>query len=168
MSCLPQIKVTGFSEQDQENLYNATQDGKSSGKKGLGKSSQPKDIGGVKWVGKKTVLDEADLQDDDVAAVAQPAQPVHTQAADTRQTAASAAQVEVVRASAENVKWKKKARQLLSAAPEGQMKLKKLQKRLLQQSKCPEAAWEQHRTDMLTQLSSSKQFKLADTNIFLL
>ena len=54
-----QVKI-GFSEQDQENLYNVTQAGKSAGKKGLGKSSQGKPIGGAKWEGKKTVLEEED------------------------------------------------------------------------------------------------------------
>lgn len=53
-----QVKINGFSEQDQENLYNVTQAGKSAGKKGLGKFSQGKPIGGAKWEGKKTVLGE--------------------------------------------------------------------------------------------------------------
>ena len=57
-----QVKINGFSEQDQENLYNVTQAGKSAGKKGLGKSNQGKPIGGAKWEGKKTVLGEEDGQ----------------------------------------------------------------------------------------------------------
>lgn len=56
------MKINGFSEQDQENLYNVTQAGKSAGKKGLGKSSQGKPISGAKWEGKKTVLGEEDEQ----------------------------------------------------------------------------------------------------------
>ena len=56
------MKINGFSEQDQENLYNVTQAGKSAGKKGLGKSSQGKPIGGAKWEGTKTVLGEEDEQ----------------------------------------------------------------------------------------------------------
>ena len=52
-----QVKINGFSEQDQENLYNAPQAGKSAGKKGLGKSSQGKPIGGAKWEGTKKAFD---------------------------------------------------------------------------------------------------------------
>lgn len=62
VNVLLQVKINGFSEQDQENLYIATQAGKSAGKKGLGKSSQGKPIGGAKWEGKKTVLGEEDEQ----------------------------------------------------------------------------------------------------------
>lgn len=64
---LIQVNINGFSEQDQENLYNVTQAGKSAGKKGLGKSSQGKPIGGAKWEGTKTVLDEEEEQVDAAA-----------------------------------------------------------------------------------------------------
>ena len=63
-----QVNINGFSEQDQENLYNATRAGKSAGKKGLGKSSQGKPIGGAKWEGSKTVLDQEEEQADAAAA----------------------------------------------------------------------------------------------------
>ena len=63
-----QVSINGFSEQDQENLYNATQAGKSAGKKGLGKSTHVGTIGGAKWEGKKTILGDED--EADAAAVA--------------------------------------------------------------------------------------------------
>ena len=65
-----QVQINGFSEQDQENLYMATQAGKSAGKKGLGKSSQGKPIGGAKWEGTKTAFDGD--EEDKGAAVAVP------------------------------------------------------------------------------------------------
>ena len=52
-----QVQINFFSEQDQENLYMATQAGKSAGKKGLGKSTQGKPIGGAKWEGTKKAFD---------------------------------------------------------------------------------------------------------------
>lgn len=49
----------------------ATQAGKSAGKKGLGKSTQGKPIGGAKWEGTKTAFDGD--EEDEGAAVAVPA-----------------------------------------------------------------------------------------------
>ncbi|KAL0019423.1 hypothetical protein WJX79_001432 [Trebouxia sp. C0005] len=68
------VQVNGFSEQDQENLYMATQAGKSAGKKGLGKSSQGKPIGGAKWEGTKTAFN-GDEDTTDAAAAATAAEP---------------------------------------------------------------------------------------------
>lgn len=64
-----QVQINGFSEQDQENLYMATQAGKSAGKKGLGKSTQGKLIGGAKWEGTKTAFDGDEEDEAIVAAV---------------------------------------------------------------------------------------------------
>ena len=69
-----QVQINGFSEQDQENLYMATQAGKSAGKKGLGKSSQGKPIGGAKWEGTKTAFD-GDEETTGAAAAATAAEP---------------------------------------------------------------------------------------------
>jgi len=69
-----QVQINGFSEQDQENLYMATQAGKSAGKKGLGKSSQGKPIGGAKWEGTKTAFD-GDEDTTGAAAAATAAEP---------------------------------------------------------------------------------------------
>ena len=47
----------GFSEQDQENLYTSAHDGATQGRVGLGRSSMPKKVGGVRWAGTKKKLD---------------------------------------------------------------------------------------------------------------
>lgn len=52
----------------------ATQAGKSAGKKGLGKSSQGKPIGGAKWEGTKTAFN-GDEDTTDAAAAATAAEP---------------------------------------------------------------------------------------------
>ena len=58
----------------------ATQAGKSAGKKGLGKSSQGKPIGGAKWEGTKTAFD-GDEDTTDTAAAATAAEPAAEPAA---------------------------------------------------------------------------------------
>ncbi|GAB4821901.1 hypothetical protein N2152v2_008947 [Parachlorella kessleri] len=52
----PTILVHGFREEDQENLYNIAQGGKTQGRVGLGRSSMPKKVAGTRWAGKKTRL----------------------------------------------------------------------------------------------------------------
>ena len=165
-----QVKINGFSEQDQENLYMATHLGKTSGKKGLGKSTQPKDIAGVKWAGKKTMLDDVDTQSvEDTVDAAQTAAvnpSLSAQTADARQNTATEP-LDSVEADLSGMKWKKKAKQLLNTAPAGKMKVKKLQKLLLDQSQCPKAAWDRLSTEMMTQLAASKLFQLTKSSILL-
>ena len=165
-----QVKINGFSEQDQENLYMATHLGKPSGKKGLGKSTQPKDIGGVKWAGKKTMLDDVDAQDaSDTVDVPQSAAVdpmLSAQPAEARQNTATEP-LDNVEAGSSGLKWKKKAKQLLHTAPAGKMKVKKLQKQLLEQSQCPKAAWDRLSTEMMAQIAASKQFELTKSSIAL-
>lgn len=48
----------GFSESDQTSLFAAVQSGATQGKMGLGRASMPKKVGGVRWSGKKMILDE--------------------------------------------------------------------------------------------------------------
>ncbi|EFJ47248.1 hypothetical protein VOLCADRAFT_105212 [Volvox carteri f. nagariensis] len=62
------INITGFKEQDQENLYEQAQHGAAHGRQGLGRSEMPKKVAGARWCGTKTKLDEDDedeQQDDD-------------------------------------------------------------------------------------------------------
>eukprot|EP00890_Picochlorum_soloecismus_P002468 jgi/Picsp_1/3221/NSC_06061-R1_d111 g-patch domain-containing protein len=53
----------GFSEQDQENLFTSTHDGATQGRVGLGRSSMPTKVGGVRWAGTKKKLD-SDSEDE--------------------------------------------------------------------------------------------------------
>ena len=165
-----QVKVDGFSEQDQENLYMATHLGKTSGKKGLGKGTQPKDIGGVKWAGKKTLLEDEDTQvaDDSSEVVETAALDLSktNPSASARQTTAAEPQSDMP-AVMSGIKWKKRAKQLLSDAPAGKMKTKKLQKQLLQQCQCPDAMCDSIGKQLLTQLGSSKHFRLTQDSIVL-
>lgn len=166
---LSQVKINGFSEQDQENLYMATHLGKTSGKKGLGRSTQPKDIGGVKWAGKKTLLEDTEAHSGDECgngARAVTDDRCTAQAAEAR-TASAADPADTAEPSASGIKWKKRAKQLLSGAPAGKMKLKKLQKQLLQESQCPQTSWDVLGSQMMAQLASSKQFKLTQTHVIL-
>ncbi|GLI67156.1 hypothetical protein VaNZ11_011369 [Volvox africanus] len=54
------INVTGFQEQDQENLYEQAQHGAAHGRQGLGRSDMPKKVAGARWCGTKTKLDDDD------------------------------------------------------------------------------------------------------------
>lgn len=147
----------------------ATQLGKTSGKKGLGKSTQPKDIGGVKWAGKKTLLEDADNQNADHSnetTLAAADDHNIAQAADTRQ-ASTGEPADGFQHCASGIKWKRKAKQLLSQAPAGKMKVKKLQKQLLQQSSYPEATWASLGSQLVAQLAASKQFKLTQSSVML-
>ncbi len=47
--CARQIKVAGFSEDDQANLYMAAHDASGKGRQGLGIASRPKKIAGARW-----------------------------------------------------------------------------------------------------------------------
>ena len=58
-------KSIGFSEKDQENLYSSAHDNATTGRVGLGRSSMPKKVAGVRWAGTKTRLDSDDDDDDD-------------------------------------------------------------------------------------------------------
>lgn len=44
-----QIKVAGFSEDDQTNLYMAAHDAGSKGRQGLGVAGRPKKVAGARW-----------------------------------------------------------------------------------------------------------------------
>jgi Pin2-interacting protein X1 len=59
-------KKVGFSEKDQEDLYTNAHDHATTGRVGLGRSSMPKKVAGVRWQGKKTKLGDSD-DDDEVA-----------------------------------------------------------------------------------------------------
>ena len=53
-------KSTGFSEKDQENLYSSAHENATTGRVGLGRSSMPKKVAGVRWAGTKTRLGSDD------------------------------------------------------------------------------------------------------------
>lgn len=59
-------KTKGFSEQDQENLFTSAHDGATTGRIGLGRSSMPKKVAGVRWQGTKTRLDDDSDDEQDV------------------------------------------------------------------------------------------------------
>ena len=50
-------KKDGFSEQDQTDLYNSAQDGKTQGKQGLGVGSRPGQLKKRAWKGKKKTFE---------------------------------------------------------------------------------------------------------------
>lgn len=60
-------KKVGFSEKDQEDLYTNAHDHATTGRVGLGRSSMPKKVAGVRWQGKKTKLGDSDDEDDEEA-----------------------------------------------------------------------------------------------------
>lgn len=149
------VNINGFSEQDQENLYNVTQAGKSAGKKGLGKSSQGKPIGGAKWEGTKTVLDEEEEQVDAAASNS-----------DAEVQEAAQMQGNKANASTAKIKWKKLAKRALTAAG-GKLKVKKLQKQLLQQAGVPEPQQALALKHLMAQVISSKQFTVDGSSVTL-
>eukprot|EP00877_Chromochloris_zofingiensis_P012765 jgi/Chrzof1/7742/Cz02g35040.t1 len=59
------IQITGFSEQDQTDLYNQTHGAATQGRQGLGRSGMPKKVGGVRWAGTKTKLVDSDEEGGD-------------------------------------------------------------------------------------------------------
>lgn len=52
------VKISGFSEEDQANLWHNATDGQSKSKQGLGQGSVLKLAANARWVGKKTKIDE--------------------------------------------------------------------------------------------------------------
>ena len=58
-------RARGFSEKDQTDVYTAAQENATQGRIGLGRSSMPKKVAGVRWGGTKTRLDSDDDDDDD-------------------------------------------------------------------------------------------------------
>ncbi|KAK9716626.1 hypothetical protein RND81_06G246500 [Saponaria officinalis] len=58
-------KKIGFLEEDQENLYHLVQDRATTGKQGLGIKDGSIKVAGVRFKGKKTVIDDSDDDDDD-------------------------------------------------------------------------------------------------------
>ncbi|KXZ53675.1 hypothetical protein GPECTOR_6g592 [Gonium pectorale] len=59
------INVSGFREQDQENLYEQAQHGAAHGRQGLGRGDMPKKVAGARWCGTKTKLGDEDEEDED-------------------------------------------------------------------------------------------------------
>ncbi|PNW81229.1 hypothetical protein CHLRE_07g347400v5 [Chlamydomonas reinhardtii] len=59
------IQITGFREQDQENLYEQAQHGAAHGRQGLGRSDMPKKVAGARWCGTKTKISEGDGDDEE-------------------------------------------------------------------------------------------------------
>ncbi|GLC53435.1 hypothetical protein PLESTB_000744800 [Pleodorina starrii] len=59
------INVSGFKEQDQENLYEQAQHGAAHGRQGLGRSDMPKKVAGARWCGTKTKLDEEEEDEEE-------------------------------------------------------------------------------------------------------
>eukprot|EP00873_Tetraselmis_striata_P002389 jgi/Tetstr1/422653/TSEL_013458.t1 len=99
----------GFSEADQEKLYNTTQAGATTGKQGLGRSSLPRKVAGARFAGKKTKLAGSD---------------------DEGGAGEVEAQAQAAGGPGKAPKWKKIATKVLKEAG-GQLKAKQLQKRAL-------------------------------------
>ncbi|KAG2496381.1 hypothetical protein HYH03_005609 [Edaphochlamys debaryana] len=62
------ITITGFKEEDQENLYEQAQHGAAHGRQGLGRSDMPKKVAGARWCGTKTKLDDGDEVEEEAEA----------------------------------------------------------------------------------------------------
>jgi len=103
----------GYTEADQENLFNLTHNGKTSGKQGLGQRSKNKL--GMDYKGTKVVLGGDDSDGEKAQAAKAAKAPARTEA--------------IGRLDA--VKWKKIIKCQLEGAPKGQLKLKKLMKQVL-------------------------------------
>jgi hypothetical protein len=54
------VNVTGFSEQDQANLWHNVTDAQSKAKQGLGQGSALKAVAGARWSGRRTKIDDSD------------------------------------------------------------------------------------------------------------
>lgn len=59
------ILVTGFREEDQEELYEQVQHGAVHGKQGLGRAGMPKKVAGAHWCGTKTKIGSGSDSDDE-------------------------------------------------------------------------------------------------------
>eukprot|EP00198_Chlamydomonas_reinhardtii_P003111 XP_001692447.1 predicted protein [Chlamydomonas reinhardtii] len=148
------IQITGFREQDQENLYEQAQHGAAHGRQGLGRSDMPKKVAGARWCGTKTKISEGDGDDEEEEEEAgkgsgsgsggkdgkkakkdkkgkkdkQENEPAA--AAPSGDTAAEAGSSQPAAADGKQPKWRTLVRQLLADAPERRLKLKKLHKQL--------------------------------------
>ena len=112
-------KKRGFTEGDQESLFNLTHEGKSSGKKGLGRG-QPGALNlGNDFTGKKFAFEE--VAEEGGAAEEE----------DNRGEGSSGGGGGSGRAEVEALKWKKEIRKALEEAPGGELSMKKLQKAVL-------------------------------------
>ncbi|KAK9821125.1 hypothetical protein WJX81_002607 [Elliptochloris bilobata] len=127
----PLIKVVGFSENDQENLYMAAHGASGKGRQGLGISGRPKNIAGARWQGTKTRLDNddeeasspraVDVSGSEAAAESPTAPPADAQVAPANGSAATISAARV----------RKLARAALRAAPGAGLKPRKLQRRVV-------------------------------------
>ena len=52
----PDVRISGFSEDDQAGLWQRLQDDQTRNKQGLGKSAELKKVSGANWEGTKTVI----------------------------------------------------------------------------------------------------------------
>lgn len=53
-----EVHISGFSEQDQTNLWQNTMDAQNKNKHGLGQGSALKQAAGSKWEGKRTIIED--------------------------------------------------------------------------------------------------------------
>lgn len=124
-----------FCEDDQEKLYHQTQDKKAAGRQGIGVRGSAIKIAGGKYEGTKVKFDDDDAQ------APSPAR------ADAEQLA--------------SVKWKKLIATQLKKAPDGAMKVKKLQKQVATEAlaKIGMAVCVEHLKEVVMQkLTSSSRF----------
>ncbi|BDA43531.1 probable PIN2/TERF1-interacting telomerase inhibitor 1 at N-terminal half [Coccomyxa sp. Obi] len=131
----PQVKVNGFSEADQENLYHLAHDKKGQGRQGLGIASRPKKVAGARWQGKKTTIEDSEEEKDAQGEAAGPAESEDcsddTQIFSEEPASASAAAGTTQPSAAVDKKSLKRQAVLVLKAATGGLTLKKLEKRVL-------------------------------------
>ena len=57
------VKVAGFSEEDQANLWQNVTDAQSKAKRGVGQGSALGAVAGARWAGRKTKIGDSDEED---------------------------------------------------------------------------------------------------------
>jgi len=161
----------GFSEADQENLYNITQAGATKGKQGLGRSGLPKKVAGARFAGKKTKLADSDDEGDggggkEAAGEGSGRQQQKTESGSGRGTAATAPSGSGANSQgcagdsppAKGAKkWKKIVVRVIREAG-GSMKLKAMQKAALSAAGVKKDVAEAAVRELLTRVKSSSAF----------
>ena len=66
------VKISGFSEEDQANLWQNATDGQSKSKQGLGKGSALKVPANARWAGKKTKIQDSDNEETELIELHRP------------------------------------------------------------------------------------------------
>lgn len=138
-----------FCEQDQEDLYKLVQDKATKGRQGLGIADRPKKIGGANWKGQKVILDnnDDDAENDEVVDVQEnttgTGDIVHETGERKRKADGENGRNPKQSRQDRTFRWKKVCARLLQEAPAHTMKMKDLQRLIVEES-CLCTGWSSH------------------------